>query len=84
MVESLLEEIPHMAVVQRVIDNPAILPVFDHPQGAEQSQLVGDSRLGGTQEAGNVANTEFFERKSLKDADSGGITEHPESFGKPE
>jgi hypothetical protein len=80
--ETFSEEIADMAVIQRIVDDPAIFPMPDDPQGAEQPQLMGYGRFCGSQETGDVANAEFFQGKSVENTDSGGVAKHLERFGK--
>jgi hypothetical protein len=84
MAETLAEQIPHMAVIERIVYDPAVFPVFDHPQGAEQPKLVGNGRFGGPEESGDIADAELFEGKGVENPDPGGVAKHPEGFGKPE
>jgi hypothetical protein len=84
MAKALAEQIAHMTIVQRIVDNPAILSIFDNPQGTEQPKLVRNSRLGGPKETGNVADAEFFKGKCMENPDPSGVTKDPEGFGQPE
>lgn len=47
MTEPLAEQDSYMAVVKRIIDDPAIFPVFDNPQGTEQPQSKFRYRVRG-------------------------------------
>lgn len=78
---SIPQDSPNVVVGQPVVHDTSLLPPFDHPIHAKQSQLMAHRRLARAQEQRKVAHTELLcQAERLQDSRPGWIRKQCESF----
>jgi hypothetical protein len=81
VLEPLLEEAHDMVVVGDVVDVPAVAARFHEAHPAEQTQLMGDSGLGETEELREVAHRHLGAGEGVEDSHARGVAEDLEGLG---
>jgi hypothetical protein len=69
-----------MVIVEGVIDDPAIAPGTDKSKVAQDTEVLGDSRLRNTHHAGQITNAQLLVGKRVKNLGPVGIREGSKCF----
>lgn len=81
VLETQAQDVGHVGIVERIVDELPGAPGTDQTQGAQEAQMLGHPRFAHADDGGEVARAHFSTRERMHDGDASRIGEGPEDLG---
>jgi len=82
VLDALIEQLLDVAVIDRIIDRPAILAGLYDAHEAQRAELVGDGRLGHSQRTRDLLYAQFPVGEDVEDPQTGDVAQRLEEAGR--